>query len=412
MHIGMILNVGDLAFPPDIRVQKEARALTQAGYRVSIFTRRIPDNAAEREYSEEMGANIIRARVRQRTNPILKVIDAINLYFPLWIPALEQFIEVETPDILHVHDLPMVPTVIRVAKKYRLPVVADLHENMPAACRALRSNFQFPMRLINACMWNYTRMRMQEAAALRQCSRVVIVVPEAAERLHKYGIPPEKIFVVSNTEDDTTFSSCLSNADTDIVNGYKDFWIASYIGGINPHRGLDTTLEAVPHVFTKIPNFKLLIVGANEKQHFQIERESIRLGINQVVEIVGWQPSSKVNSFVMASKVGLVPHRNFEHTQTTVPHKLFQYMLCSKPVLVSDCRPLARIVNDTGAGRVFVADNPLSLAHELVWMYQHPKRCLEYGRNGQEAALGNYAWRNDAKTLIDMYEGICEECHN
>ena len=49
------------------------------------------------------------------------------------------------------------------------------------------------------------------------------------------------------------------------------------------------------------------------------------------------------------------PHEDFEHTQTTVPHKLFQYMMGRKTVLVSDCAPLKRIIGDNEAGYVFKA---------------------------------------------------------
>jgi len=175
------------------------------------------------------------------------------------------------------------------------------------------------------------------------------------------------------------------------------------VGGIGPHRGLDTSLKALPLIRSSIPNFKLVIVGARGQQQQMIEQEAQMLGISDLIDIIGWQPFNKVNSYMLASKVGIVPHNNFEHTQTTVPHKLFQYMICAKPVLVSDCRPLARIVKETGAGYVFTANDPEDLAKKLIEIYNHPQEALQKGKNGKKAALGSYAWRNDANQLLMMY---------
>jgi glycosyltransferase involved in cell wall biosynthesis len=230
-----------------------------------------------------------------------------------------------------------------------------------------------------------------------------VVVPEAAERLKYYGIQEDKIVVVSNTEDETTFRFDFKEADPEIIDKYKESWMISYVGGIGAHRGLDTVLKAIPYVCSQIPGLKLTIVGARGKYLDIIIKEVNKLGIGDSVEIIGWQPLEKVNSYIQASKVCLVPHNDFEHTQTTVPHKLFQYMICQKTVLVSDCRPLKRIVEDAGAGVVFRANDSRDLANKLKYMYNHPKELLEMGAKGREAAFGKYAWRHDAERLINMY---------
>jgi len=182
--------------------------------------------------------------------------------------------------------------------------------------------------------------------------------------------------------------------------------MACYVGGIGPHRGLNTAVKALPYIKGKIPNFKLVIVGAKGDQANQILSDAATLNVEDMVEVIGWQPFKKVNSYVMASKVCLVPHNDFEHTHTTVPHKLFQYMICSKPVLVSSCRPLKRIVEDTKAGVVFRANDPGDLAKKFIYMYENSHALNDMGLNGREAALGKYAWRHDAERLIDFYTDL------
>jgi glycosyltransferase involved in cell wall biosynthesis len=402
MHVGMVYGE-NRPFPPDIRVEKEIVALCAAGHRVTVLANRIPETANLKENIFNQSALVVRKTITDNRSKIKRAINAFCMQQTIWKEPLKEFVESERPDILHVHDFIMVPVVLSVADKYKIPVIADLHENMPAAIRAYRAGMTAWQRFQSAIIYNYHLIRWHEKRALRRCAKVIVVVPEASERLYRYGLTPDQVVVVSNTEDETTFRFRPEEADRSILEKYKPYWVASYIGGIGPHRGLDTALNAVPYVRSEIPNFLLLIVGATDYDLKQIQPIIDRNDIGRNVEVKGWQPFAKVNSYVMASDVCLVPHNDFEHTHTTVPHKLFQYMICCKPVLVSSCRPLARIVNETKSGVVFVVNDSRNLADKLIWMKNNPDHLKDMGSCGEQAAFGKYAWRHDAKRLTQMY---------
>ena len=409
MHIGT-LHFYNRSFPPEIRLEKESIALADAGHKITILTQR---TSSEQLEQEKYSKNFYIKRVK--INPLSgykNVVSRFSLFFSNYIPQLKNFIEFERPDVLHVHDLGPIPTVLEVAKEYNLPVIADLHENMPAALVAWRRNDPIVKRFIRSISLNYRVWRWHEARALSKCHKILVVVPEAAERLYRYGIPKSEILVVSNTEDETTFKNYPEQADQSILNKYNNKFVVSYIGGLGPHRGIDTTLKSLPYIRNKIPNFKLLVVGANDEQIKNIIAEAKSFEMEKYVSVVGWQPFERVNSYVMASNVCLVPHNNFEHTQTTVPHKLFQYMICKKPVLVSDCKPLKRIVEETNAGSVFRANDSKDLAAKLIKMHESPDKLILMGECGKKAALGKYAWRNDAKKLVQMYSELEQNLSN
>lgn len=409
MRIGMLLDTRS-GFPPDVRVEKECKALSAAGHQLFVLTRQFRDSDSKTRFLQEIGATVVRktipARRKRFVETLISTITACDLR---WLKHSTAFIQQFGIEVLHVHDSIMVPTALRAVKGTSVPVVADLHENMPAARRAYRSVYPFLKRVFWGIVQNYHLMRRVEARSLRRCIRTVIVAPEAAERVYAYGVHPDRVVEVSNTEDETTFNLNPEAADAHVLSKFKDYWTASFIGGIGPHRGLDTAFRAVRTVLSVVPNFQFLIVGANDSNRAWIVREIEKLGIDKAVTIVGWQPFSKVASYVLASDVCLVPHNNSEHTQTTIPHKLFQYMICGKPVLVSDCRPLSRVVSQVRCGRIFKADSSESLAEELMWMYRHPGELEKMGRNGQSAALGEFSWRHDAKRLVNMYTDIQNE---
>jgi len=185
MHIGMILGT-KRGFPPDIRVEKEINALVRAGHRISLLVKKVQKDSPYRE-TFTPGADIIRSDVNGM-NYIQRVFNAMSVFDLSWFPHVCRFIKEEKPDILHVHDFPMVPTVLKAAGKSNIPVIADLHENMPAAFVARRSAYPLKRKVRDMIRRNYYLWRWHESRSLKRCKKVVVVVPEAAERLQEYGI--------------------------------------------------------------------------------------------------------------------------------------------------------------------------------------------------------------------------------
>ncbi len=396
-----MIHIDNKSFPPDIRIEKEANALAKAGFRVTVLA--VKQDGGERDH-EQIKDNFWVRRYKIREIPVWsKLPSKFTLSYGFIDGIVESFMTAEKPDVLHVHDFKYVPSVVMAARKHRIPVVADLHENMPAALRSYRSGLPPAEKLKRYILDNDSLWRHHERRYLPQCERIIVVVPEAAERLRAYGIPDSRVKIVSNTEDESTFGFDPARCDRDITEKYASQWMVSYIGGIGPHRGIDTALKGVPRLQSAIENFKLVIVGATPRQKRVLEKTAASMGVEGSIEVLGWQPFDMVNSYVCASRVCLVPHNDFEHTQTTVPHKLFQYMICGRPVLVSNCRPLERIVTEADAGYIFRANDAVDFAERLIHIHGNPDQARAKGQNGQQAALGKYAWRHDAARLVEMY---------
>ncbi len=405
LKIGMILDVSR-GFPPDIRIEKEARVLIKAGFKVSLLTQKA--SPSQKVYETfGYGLEVYRAEIQSQQDLLHKILEKFTLIKGGWLLAIDTFAKKVRPDVLHAHDFTIVPTALKIAKKHNLPLVADLHENMPAAMIAYRSNLQPLRKLRSSIITNYYLWRWREKLTLRNCYRIIVVVPEAAERIiNDYDIPRERVCIVSNTEDESTFNA--SDLDEKLIEHYKESWVALYIGGIGPHRGIDTAIRAATVAGKSIADFKLLIVGTQvPKQRQQIMQIAEKENASSYLELVDWVPANKVSSYIAASKVCLVPHNDFEHTNTTVPHKLFQYMIMKKPVIVSSCKPLKRIVEDTESGLVFNANNSEDLADCLVKVYEDGDEIAKkYGQHGHQAALGEYSWKNDSERLVKMYEDL------
>lgn len=402
----MVLDSGR-DFPPDIRVEKEAAALCAAGHDVRIISVRYSPAAPAVDALQGTTATIFRVDLPEiRGRRVVNAIRSMLMFDWRWIAPLRAHLALHPTDVLHVHDLPLVPVVLHVARASALPVVADLHENMPAAMRAVRTGLRPLRRLAEGVVFNYHLMRWLEQRSLRRCVRVLAVVPEAAERLYAAGIDRSSVVLVSNTEDPSTFLERDAVGARAVESRFMGRFVMSYVGSVGVHRGLQTVIRGLPHVIRQRPDALLLVVGASEVGRRYLISLAETNGVADHVEVVGWVKTDQVDAYLAVSAICLVPHEDLEHTNTTVPHKLFQYMLRRKPVLVSSCPPLARIVRDSGAGAVFPAGDPIGFARTALEMAANEPRLRRYMESGWRAATGVYSWAHDARRLTEMYRTL------
>lgn len=399
MQIGMVL--ADRDFPPDIRVEKEVRALQASGHDCFVFCERTGERPARDAWG---GAVILRL-----TRPLLVIRKANSLlyrwfFFNIhWFRTLVRTARQESLDVFHVHDLPMAGTALWAGKALGIPVILDFHENYPAAITyyrpADRTLYQKFLGLFN----RRSRWQRYEKWAARAADRVVVVVEEAKSRLAGEGIDPGKISVIENTIDVAYFQSLGKSPE--IIDRYGDAFLISYIGGYGGyHRGLETAVRAMPRIIQQIPQARLLLVGKGKIKP-ELEKLAASLGIEDQVIFEDWRPFEEVPSYIEASQICLIPHQSTPHTEATSPHKLFQYMLMAKPVVVSSCRPLKRVVEETGGGLVFEAGDSDGLAEAILRLEDDGLRA-SLGQAGKQAVLDRYNWEMTSRDLIRLYETI------
>lgn len=393
-RVGMIL---DRTFPPDPRVANEARSLAGAGFEVHLFCLRHGSRQAARETWQ--GIQVHRIQIHRG---FYRKASAVSLELPAyrWFLRrhLRPLIQREKIDVLHTHDLPMVAIGLAEARRAGVPLVADLHENWPAALRTYGYARRFPGRiLISPRRWEG-----HERSVLPRADRIIVVIEEARERLVGLGLPQERIVVVRNTVKADEFRGF--GIDRSIAERLRGRFVVSYLGGFERHRGIETLIDATAILARSVPNVTLLLIGGGSTGAALRERAA-SLGIADRVLFEGWQPFETFPSYIEASDVCAIPHVRNEHTDTTIPHKLFHYMLLGRPVLTTDCRPLKRIVERTGCGLVVESGNPEEMA-SAAGSLADPDLRRRLGEAGRRAVIEEYNWDRDAGALIDLYRGL------
>jgi glycosyltransferase involved in cell wall biosynthesis len=289
----------------------------------------------------------------------------------------------------------MVPLALLFGKLFRLPVIFDMHENYPEALKAFQKK-----GVLNFLLKNYKAAKLLEKICIKMSDAIITVVKENSERLIKQGVDGEKIYLVSNTVDIETFA--VEPVDDNIVEKYNDKIVLLYSGYVTPERGLYVVVRGISSLMEKLSNVKLLIIGNGI--FVQPLKKLVReLSLNDFVELIEWPGHNKLSSYFKVAKIFISPQPQCEFWDTTIPHKLFEYMSQSKPVLAADSKAIKRVIEETCSGMTYKSGVPGDFAAKVCEILYSD---IPFGENGLKAVKQNYNWDKDAKVLIKLYQNF------
>lgn len=399
MKIGMILEKEFPPNPPDIRVEKEAGSLLRAGHEVELLSLGLSMSTNKDDFKGIRLNRVPISMLSIKDWDETKVGSHFHSETSPWVGAIDDFIHTRGIEVLHIHDLPLAWTAMAAASRYGIPSVLDMHECYPYLVETMRP-------VVNG--WNPVKwVERYERECLEKADHVIVTVDEAERRLKLLGVDPAKLSVVMNTEDignmtwDEIRSTNLRPKDPGLV--------VTYVGAFGTVRGLDQLMFAFSGILKNNRNAHLMLVGGGYNQD-ELKSLARVLDISEKVGFTGWVPFDQVADYIKSSDICVVPHLKNKFTDATIPHKLFQYMLMGKPVIVSDASPLKRIVEECECGLVYQSGDIEALMRHMLKLSGSPAKRKRFGMNGRRSAVGKYNWKTEEQRLLSIYGKMNRRC--
>mgnify|MGYP000262374036 CR=1 FL=1 len=394
MKIGMIL---DAAFPPDPRVENEAVSLVNNGHDVFLFCLTYNNQ----NHSEEIkGIQIKRYTSNKMEYKLSALAYTVPFYSFLMKKKIHQFIKETNLDALHIHDIRIAEAVFTANRKFNLPVVLDLHDNMPEVMKLYPHLQKFPGKyIISPKKW-----KRKEKQFIQKSDKVISVSPEFLENLKERNLKSKDKFVlVPNTIRASFYQNYIINDA--ILNKYKENFVILYLGDTHLRRGLQTAISSLENLKNKIPNVKLVIVGKNTTD--VILKEQVKdLNLQDYVDFEGWQDVNLFQTYILASEICISPlHRNLQH-DVAYANKIFQYMSLGKPLLVSDAIAQKRLIENNNSGLVHKEKNIDDFSEKIMTLYNNKALRIELGNNGKQFIENEFSWEQTSKKLIELYDNL------
>jgi len=377
-------------YPWDVRIEKFADALIKTKHvnEVHILSR----NRDNLEKFEQKSNRLFLHRLPSVKNKIIN--GAINFpaFFSLvWIRTISAIIMKRKIDLIVVRDLPLSPAALFLGAVHKLPVIVDMAENYPAM---ISSTWKYRgPKLLDFIIRNPFLLGYLEKLVCIFARNVIVVSRHSLNRLKKQ-CKKANLWVVGNTPNLDYFQSTTEEG---IEHSDQASYKMVYTGYLEAHRGLQTAIHAVAQVVKKVRDFKFIIIG-NGTYEPQLRKLSSELGIQEYVIFTGWIPHEEIYDYIGKAEVCIIPHYVTAHVDTTIPNKIFDYMLKGKPVISTNATALKDIVEETGCGITY-EDRSVEQLTMAILKYTDPNERKTAGERGRSAVLRKYNWDVDQSIL-------------
>ena len=169
--------------------------------------------------------------------------------------------------------------------------------------------------------------------------------------------------------------------------------------GMNVDRGMEEAVDAI----AIIENAVLLLVGSGDV--ISTLKKTVEMnGLKEKVIFIDRVPYDKLLQYTHAADVGLSLDKDTNiNYKFSLPNKLFDYIYCGLPVLVSRVVEVRKIVEDYQIGRVTQSHDIEELVKNMILMMDDGSE--RYKSNLSKAA-NELSWDNEKKVVVDFYRDL------
>lgn len=327
---------------------------------------------------------------------------------------IKKIINKERPDIAHLHNIAhqISPAIIRVLRKYKIPIVQTLHDyKLICPNYLLFSNNEicygcekgrYYNCLLKKCVKNSQAKSFLAVAEMYLHKNILKTYDDidlfiAPSQFMKdvsirFGVPENKIKVIYNFIDSSSNSSHPEPAG-----GFRtpNEEYLLYFGRLSHEKGVDNLIEAMGKVSGSM---KLKIAGSGT-EFKKLEDKIKALGLESKIELVGQKFGQELISLIEGAKAVVIPSIWLEN----MPFSMLEAMAQGKVVIASRAGGIGEIISDGENGFLFDYGNIEELAKKMRVLDEFDLKKIGQAARKRVLALNS---EQHYKKIMEVYEEI------
>jgi glycosyltransferase involved in cell wall biosynthesis len=386
--------VENLPVPLDQRVWKEACALRDSGYRVSVVC---PEGTGPSKASYENldGIDIYRHRRWEASRVVGYLLEyilalAAEFYLTLKVFARTRFRILQAcnpPDTIFLIGLFLKPFGVRF--------IFDHHDLAPELFESKFGRRTGPFyeatRLAELCSFKVAKVCIATNESFKE-----IAVARGRKR-------PEDVFVVRNCPDLTSVRHRPLSAESK----FGKSLLVAYVGFMGPQDGLRLLLESIEHIVkhdSRQDTHFVLVGGGTE---LPMLRALVgRRGLDSFVSFTGQVPHEDVGGYLSSADVGVAPDPKTPMNDNSTMIKILEYMAYGLPVVLFALKEGRRIA---GPAALYASPNdPIDFANQITSLLNCENLRRELGERGRKRVENGLNWDVEKAALLKAYERALE----
>ena len=397
MPTAVCIVVENLPVPLDRRVWREACALRDAGYRVSVICPKGKGFSTAHETLE--GVEIYRHRAFEASSApgyLLEYSWALVAEFLLTLKvfARTRFRILQAcnpPDTIFLIGLFLKPFGVRF--------IFDQHDLGPELFEA---KFGKRSGLL------YSLARFFERCSFRVAD-ICIATNESFKdvAVTRGGKDPKNVFVVRNCPDLAKFR----RPEGLISNKFGRSLVVTYVGFMGTQDGLDLLLESIEHIVKREnrQDTHFVLVGGGTVTSLTCRQSLARKNLDAYVTLTGQVSHDEVAAYLSNGDVGVAPDPKNAMNDNSTMVKILEYMAFRLPVVLFDLKEGRNIAGP--AALYAVPNDPIDFANQITKLLDNKELRQQLGECGRRRIEEKLNWEVERKSLLQAYEAALQSDH-
>jgi glycogen(starch) synthase len=298
-------------------------------------------------------------------------------------------------DVVVAHDWLSIMGGITVKKESGLPLVFHVHSTEKGRTLGNGSSVVSNIELRGANM----------------ADMIVTVSYAMKDELIQSGFPREKIQVAYNGVDPQKYDPASFPAEQvrkirELYGLKDDDYMILFLGRLVGVKGVDKLIMAMPHILSKIPKAKLVIVGVGDQQEY-LTNLTRTMRLNDYVRFrFDFIPEEERILHYAACEVAAFP--SYYEPFGIVA---LEAMSMEKPVVVgaagvSGMREIVICRGEEQCGYHIDPNNPSDIAWGIISALKDPEKRKWLGKNGRKRVLNEFTWDKIGEKTLELYGNI------
>ena len=383
----VLIIVENLPVPFDRRVWQEARALAEAGYRVSVICPKGRGFEAGRETCE--GIEIYRHGLWEASGPFGYLLEYGWALLAEFVLALRVYARTRFR-ILHACNPPDTIFLIGLFfKLFGVRFIFDHHDLNPELFEAKFKRKGFLYRLV--CLAERLTFRAATVSIATNESYRDIAVARG-------GMNAERVFIVRSCPDLRNIRQ--RPPQLELKEGKA--LLVVYLGVMGPQEGLDRLLESIECIVKQQKRNDTLFafIGAGTELP-PLKALAAQKGLDSVTKFTGRIPDDGLAAYLSTADVCVAPDPQNSMNDKSTMNKILEYMAYGRPVVLYDLTEGRRSAAD--AALYACPNNPQDFAAQIVKLLDSESLRRELGARGRRRIEEGLNWDAEKQTLLQAY---------
>ncbi len=300
------------------------------------------------------------------------------------------------PDVVYTRDIKFTLLSVLLARIFRVPCVIEVNNLLDEA-----------QKIRKVGNLTYAILKFFQSWNLRNAGRIVTVTSGIKdEMITGYGMPPEKISIITNGVDLTRFypiprAEAQARVNLSAVRKYVGF-----VGGLFPWHGLDQLVAAAPQILQKVPDAQFVIVGSGMMEN-ELKKLVAEKGLEKAFIFTGSVPFDQVPDYVNSFSLCVVFFKKIRKDPGD-PIKLYEYLACGRPVVASDVPGYGDQVEAIEAGLSADSEDAGVTADAIIHILKDEERAASMGKKGAEHALKYFSWDRKVRETEMIFQDLLQ----